>query len=82
MSVDEESWAFGKAQKQVEEMLEEFNENAPYGLEHRRIEYRPLHELSTKRYNLTKQPRKGGKEVSFKEISENFLSSKFNRDSL
>lgn len=38
MSVDEESWAFGKAKKQVEEMLEEFNQNAPYGLEHRKMD--------------------------------------------
>lgn len=36
MSVDEESYAFGKGAKQVEEMLEEFNQHAPYGLEHRR----------------------------------------------
>lgn len=37
MSVDEESWVFvGKAEQQVKEMFEEFNEHAPYGLEHRR----------------------------------------------
>lgn len=36
MSVDDESYAFGKAKKQVEEMLGEFNEHAPCGLEHRR----------------------------------------------
>lgn len=37
MSADEESYAFGKAEQQVKEMLEEFNEHAPYGLEHRKM---------------------------------------------
>lgn len=38
MSADDESYAFGKARKQAEEMLADFNRNAPYGLEHRLIE--------------------------------------------
>lgn len=56
MSVDEESYAFGKAKKQAEEMLKEFNEHAPHGLEHRRLidDY----ELKHKWHNHLELPKK------------------------